>query len=480
MNNTEETLKKETRDNMKSLNKSRSNRLLINTAIFGIGTMLSKGIAFVMIPLFSRWLSLDDYGTFELLWTYITLLIPIITLTIGEACFRFLLETEREEKKKYIFSSGIIIPIVGLAIASVIIVVIFKNELKYYFVLLLWTQTFYEYFNYALRGIKNNIAYTLSNILYMLAMVIFSTVSILVFQMGIKGLFIGYISGNIIASIISICYLRKLISLKSISKNLLIKMTKYSIPLIANNVSWWIAGVADRSLVTLYIGAGANAIYSVANKIPSICTLLYSVFQLSWVQNASEEVESSDYDIYVRKVNERVIVFLLSTSLCILAINPILFEYIFDNRYEFAQTQVPILLMAVIFSTVSSFLGGIFIAHKDTRMNGSTTIIGALTNIILDWIFIRYFGLWAATIATLISYVVIFVIRWRLLNLKFGIKLSISFNTVKLIIIFLILNILQYIDININYYWAILGLSVVIALYYNKDILLRCLSIVKR
>ena len=58
-----------------------------NTVILGIGAVFSKGLVFLMIPFFSRWLSVDDYGAFDLYSTYITLLIPFMTLSSGEAIF---------------------------------------------------------------------------------------------------------------------------------------------------------------------------------------------------------------------------------------------------------------------------------------------------------------------------------------------------------------------------------------------------------
>ena len=81
---------------------SKSN-LAKNTALLSIGTMLTKGINLIMIPLFSAWLSTEDYGMYDLLATYVSLLIPFITLSSSDAVFRFVIESNTDnDKKKYI------------------------------------------------------------------------------------------------------------------------------------------------------------------------------------------------------------------------------------------------------------------------------------------------------------------------------------------------------------------------------------------
>lgn len=64
--------------------------------------MLTKGINLIMIPLFSAWLSTEDYGMYDLLATYVSLLIPFITLSSSDAVFRFVIESNTDNDKKNI------------------------------------------------------------------------------------------------------------------------------------------------------------------------------------------------------------------------------------------------------------------------------------------------------------------------------------------------------------------------------------------
>ena len=79
-----------------------------NTILLSIGTIITKGINLLMIPLFSSWLSTEDYGTFDLLCTYVSLLIPFITMSSSDAIFRFLVDKDDEKEKKSIIGDYLV------------------------------------------------------------------------------------------------------------------------------------------------------------------------------------------------------------------------------------------------------------------------------------------------------------------------------------------------------------------------------------
>ena len=88
-----------------SMSSNRSSKLVKNTAILTFGKICTRGIMFIMTPLFTRWISQSDYGTFDLIVTYITFLMPIITLECAEAVFRHLLDAKQEIQKKRIITN---------------------------------------------------------------------------------------------------------------------------------------------------------------------------------------------------------------------------------------------------------------------------------------------------------------------------------------------------------------------------------------
>lgn len=100
----------------------------------------------------------------------------------------------------------------------------------------------------------------------------------------------------------------------------------------------------------------------------------------------------------------------------LIGISPILFALLIRGEYAEAYPQMPVLFLAMTFTTLSSYLAGIYIADKRTKEIGITTTIAAVINLIIDLFAIPFIGMWAASISTLISYMFLFV--YRVIDLK--------------------------------------------------------------
>ena len=150
------------------------------------------------------------------------------------------------------------------------------------------------------------------------------------------------------------------------------------------------------------------------------------------------------------------------------------------NDFYEAWRYAPFLMVSVLFTSLSNFLGGIFAASKQSTMLGKTTIIGAVINIVLNVILINYMGTMGAAISTMISY--IFVWLFRLIYGKKITNLNIKMG--RDIIGYLIL-IVQAIIINIlkvdTYVYSLeMLLFVLLISIYRKEILGIITSIKKR
>lgn len=447
-------------------------KLIRNTSILAVGTILSKVLVFSMIPFFSRWLSAEDYGSFDLFCTYIMIMIPFITLSCSEAVFRFTIELEKIEEQKKIITNGLIIILIGSFVSLIVIPIFFLNNktLLISFIVLLLCEVLNHYFLSYLRGIKKLKVYTISNLVYILSLIFFVTLYVYILKLGLKGMIYGYASGYLIANIYIIISTKffKYINLKLLDLKSIKELITYSAPLIPNHISWWIVNVSDRIIISSFIGMSFNGIYAIANKIPAICTTLFSVFHIAWQESASEAINDKDKDIYFTKILNNLIPVITTICICILSVNFIVFNYVLDIKYIAGYYQVPILIASVLFTTISQFLGGIFIGMKETKKNGFTTVISAIVNIVLNLMFIKKFGLYAASLSTLISFIVLCIIRFIIINKSY--QLKIDLNSWLLMIIFLYFIIMQYINITfINYINIIF--AVVLFIYVNWPIL---------
>lgn len=452
----------------------RSKSLIKNTLILGVGTIFSKCLVFIMIPFFSRWLSTNDYGTFDLYTTYISLMIPILTLACGEAVFRYLIDGDDEEKKS-ITAAGNLIVTVGSIIGSIAVAVIWIVTGQNYmlpFICCLIAEVLNNYLQAFLRGIKRLDVYAISNVICMFLIAIFVTINVRFLNLGLAGMLYGYAFAYIINDLYMAMWgkIWRYSDFHKLSRKYIKDIIVFSIPLIPNSIAWWIVNASDRVIISEQIGNVYNGIYAIANKMPQICTVMFSVFQVSWNQNASEAINDKDRNEYFSKVLNNMIKIVTSICVCVLACNFIVFDYIMDEKYYSAYYQVPVLVAATIFTVISQYFGGIFIGLKNPKVNGGTTIVAAFINVLLNVIAIRYFGLYAASFSTLVAFMVLCAIRW--MYMKKDIKISIKFSTLGYAVMFIYFSVIVYVN-NKVLNWVNVLVAAVIFIYTNRKFIKR-------
>lgn len=389
--------------------------LMKNTIWLTIGTVISKGLLFVMLPLFSAWLSTEEYGAFDLLCTYVSLLIPVLTLATGEGMFRYSIESSQQERKQYITNGFGIVALNYILFAIILVIVNGFIRISYLwaFLLLLMGELLKEYLSAYLRATKQLKIYSFSNAVSVILIALMVTIFVYILHWGVQGILLGYALGYIIGDFLILLAAKffENFSFGTLQKSVVIRLVKYSVPLIMNNISWWVMNVSDRSMISYYWGKGANGIYAIACKIPSLCTAIFSVFNISWQQTASEMIDEAEIEAYFNQVYNQMVRILVSICSGILACNFLFFKFFFESRYYEAHYYVAILVTAAMILSLSQFYGGVQIALKQPKWVGYTTAMGAIVNVVLNTVTIPYFGLMAASITTLIGNAVILLAR---------------------------------------------------------------------
>ncbi|MBQ6220387.1 MAG: polysaccharide biosynthesis C-terminal domain-containing protein, partial [Methanosphaera sp.] len=186
----------------------------------------------------------------------------------------------------------------------------------------------------------------------------------------------------------------------------------YSIPLIPDSVSWWIVNASDRTIISLILNVAENGIYAVANKFSSIYTGVFNVFSLSWNESLSVHINDEDAEQYINNVYGYVFRFFFSISMLIVCAMPIIGGIFITNDYNEAYLHIPILMFAAFINVLSTYISAIYFAKKKTKQIAKTSLIGALINIIINISLIKEIGLFAASISTLLSYLILFIYRY--------------------------------------------------------------------
>lgn len=397
---------------------NRKTEFLKNTIILFVGKFCTQFITFLLIPLYTRYLLTDDYGMVDLFQTYLSLFVPVLTLRIDSAVFRFLVEKRNNENESNIVINNALIILVFNIIISLILGGVFYLiiDIKYYNVLLIniVIQMISSIFIQILRGMGKNIEYTISTIITGIITLILNYVMIVYLEFDASSILIASSIANLICIMyVSFCIkIYKRINIKVIKYSRIKSLLKYSIPMIPNSLSWWIVNVSDRTIISIFLGVTYNAIYTISCKFSNIINSIFSIFNMSWQETASLHINDADKnDFFSDMINKQMILF-SSISILIVAILPFIYKLVIGENYQSSYMYIPLLLYANLWSILISLIGGIYIALKLTKEIAITTLVSSVINICINFILINRVGLWAACISTLISYMLISIHRY--------------------------------------------------------------------
>lgn len=453
-----------------------------NTMLLVIGTLLTNLLQFIMIPLFSSWLSPADYGKFDLCITYVSLMLPLLNLASGEAVFRFSIESNEQERKAHI-TNGFVITIGNTVIIAAILLcvgVVFQKSILISFDFLLVAQSLNSYCQSYLRGIKKLKLYSLGMIVTTAVISISVTYFLLFAEMGLHGIIWGYALGYMIGDffILIISKYWMYFSVNTISVKGMASLIQYSYPLIPNNICWWVINASDRLLIRYFIGPIGNGLYAIAHKVPNVCASLAGMFNISWQESAAENVHSINRNEYYNSIYNNSIVIITSLCSCVLSFNFFLFDYVFNSQYSEARLYMPILVIAIIFSTISQFYGGIMISLKMPKANGVTTLVSAVVNLLVHVTLVKFIGLYAAAISTLCSNICLCFFRF--LYLKKNVCCSIKKKTFTCICLCMCMFIAAYIEMSLIGRLINVCIAAGAFLYINRKALLQILEKIRR
>lgn len=446
-------------------------KLLKNTIIVAIGKFSTQILTFFLLPIYTAVLSTSEYGEYDLILTLVTFFTPIITLSLDEAVFRFLIDAKSKRKKKYIITQVLLYVLFSLIVSIIIIKVIsifFTINNINIIIAYLVSFVLINITNALVRGIGRIKLYSGLNFFIGILTLILNVFFILFLKMGMKGLLLSSIISNLLGVIFVFIKLdlKEYISIKKFEKNIMKKMLKYSIPLVPNTLSWTIINFSDRIIITMVLGSAYNGVYSIANKFPTIINTLYSFFNIAWVESAAKNVTSSYKEKYYNNVYSSIKNLLRGILLCIMAAMPFAFKILINANFNDAYNYIPILMIATYFSNMSTFLGGVFTAYKDTKTIGVTTIVSAIINLVVNISLIYFIGLYAAAISTLFATFSVYI--YRRIKLKKYLKLE---KTRFTILYYCLLALSIYIYYISNIYLCVLMFLISLVFFYfmNRD-----------
>lgn len=463
---------------------NKSKELVKNTIIIFLGKACTQLVSFFLLPLYTTYLTTADYGIVDLIITYVSLLVPVITIQLEMSAFRFLVDNRTNEEEISKIITNILYCIISFSLLFTLIYLVLNRFIRiqynWYILFNILVTIFSNLMLQTSRGLGDNKTYSMGSFLAGTTTVVFNVILIVMINIGAKGMLISSIMANIVAFMYVFLKLKiyKYINSKLYSKSFIKKSLKYSWPLVPNSISWWVVSASDRTIISYILGVSANGIYAVSNKFTAIVSSLLNIFSLSWTESASLHIEDDDRNQFFSNAINKILKILLSFILIIIAVMPLAFKMLINEQYKEAYLYIPILMLSTIFNGVVIVYSGIYIAKKLTKQVAATSIMAAVLNIAINLIFIKFIGLYAAAISTMLSYLIMAMYRHYDLKKYINIKYEKGL-IIRNIIVFTIAIIIYYIN---NFYINIVGLliAVIYVIIFNKDVIKYLLNFIQQ
>lgn len=391
-------------------------KLASNTLVLGIGQFSSKLLVYVMLKFYLETLGDEQFGVMNNIITAASLLISVVTLSIADGVLRFALE--KGNNGRMVLSIGInictigcivfipFVPLIGLipmlkGYQWLLLIYVFVGSIKE--VCGIYVRSRYSVKLYAVDGIVTTVSTIIYNLMFLGA-----------FKWGVTGYVLAVMLGDLTSIIFLTVTSKVLLQYRPFGndKALYRSMLRYSVPLMPTMIMWWIVNASDQFMITGMLGDKENSLYSFAYKFPNLVTIVVGILSQAWRMSAITERNSRTVSKFYSTTFSMIqTVMFLGCGGIMLILRPIIMQFYNTEGFETGYFYVPLLLGATIFQAMDNFLSSIYEAAQKTTHSLTTSAMGAAVNILLNIILIKTIGISGAAIATLASYIVVFIYR---------------------------------------------------------------------
>ena len=395
-------------------------KLFSDTAILGFGTFGSKLLVFFLMPFYTAWLSTSQYSTAELITGTANLIIPLACIGIANGIFRF--AADREQDQAAVLSSSVALLGIGslifLALSPLLLLIDYFSSSVWLILLYVLSANLQSVAAQYVRAIDRTKLFALQGILNTLLTVGLNILFLAVWDMGVTGYVLSVILGNLVTTLFLIVAARldRVFSFAAIDKRMMKELLVFSLPMVPTTICWLITDLSDRYMVTYFCGDAVNGVYSAAYKIPTLITLVSSIFMQAW--QFSAVAESSDDEgcrrFYSDVFRGFLSVIAIGTAGLIL-FSRVLTQILLNETYFEAHRYMPTLLCAAALESVVAFLATVYMVKKKSMHSFLTAVLGTGLNLLLNLLLIPsdalLGGALGAAIATLVGYGAVLVAR---------------------------------------------------------------------
>jgi len=395
-------------------------RLARHSAVYGIGGLVSRILATLLLPLYTSYLPPGSYGRVEIVTAATAVLAIVLQLGVASAFFRFYFDAKEHAGKLTVIRTSFWFTM-GAATLGLVLGLAFAGPVGHWLGLGhdpwlvragavgLWAQTNYQQLTALFRVEERSTAFAIASVANVLITVAAMVLFVAVFHWGAVGLVVGNFTGTLAVYLALLAYRTEQLGLE-FDRALFRRMQRFGLPLVPSALALWTINFVDREFVVWYKGLAEAGVYSAAVKIASVITFVMIAFRTAWPAFAY----SIEDDGEAKRAYAFVLTYLLAfaswLALALGALAPWWTRLLTGSSgYLRAEKGVALLAFAgAVYAGYTVLAIGSGRARR-TQLNWVVTGAGAAANVGLNFWLIPRYGMVGASISTLAAYVVLFV-----------------------------------------------------------------------
>ena len=411
---------------------------------FTIAGLLPFATSFLMLPIYTRYLSPEDYGVLSLINIFGMLVAQFMSMQLGSALPRFYFDFD-DAKLKILFSTLLFSILLVSTIVLCTIVVLGDDIVTFLFPKS--KVSFYPYFLmsllcFLLSQVSGLVQFLLvaqqqagivlkRTAIGMVVGISMGIVFVVYLDMGIYGALSASIIEATVLCLLNLWYARKWIAFIW-DYELSLTALRYSWPIVPHALGNYIFMYSDRIILEKFVPISVIGIYAIADKFASILKTVVNstnnAFQPQFLRiGTKDRLAASEY---YAKLLTKWFVYISIISLSMALFSEEVIRILTPEDFHEAYNIIPILVLGYLFRGIYNFTSAPIFLDKKTQLIPVVTLSTGAINVALNILLIPFWGIYAAAWVTTFSFFCAFLFSLWFSNRE----MPIAYEWMKLLI----------------------------------------------
>jgi len=421
-------------------------KLVRHSSIYSLGTLSGKIISFLLLPVYTRYLTAREYGILAIINVFVSIFQIFVNLGTQSSVIKVFFEVDKERERKEVISTAFYF-LFMVAFISVCGFWFFKRnlasflldnpKLAYLFTFALLASFFYVTKTVPLaifRAQEKALRYSIFAFLTLIFGILFNIIFVIILRENVKGVLKSNLISQFIVFLLILIPFYKDLVLK-FNKKYLIRMFTFGLPLVPSGLAMWILTLLDRYFLKVYTTMDIVGIYSIGYRIATIMSMLVIVpFSMAWSPLMLRWYKEEKAQLLYANVYKYFSIAGFFVALMISLFSKEVIHIMTTPPFYGAYTIVYLIVLSYLFhGFYMIFTAGCTFVRK-TFFFAIATGTAALSNTALNILLIPHFQMMGAAVATVISYLLMIILMYIFSEKYYHIPFNFA-NTIKIGII---------------------------------------------